>query len=267
MIQIKRCGHNVVHPSGFTIDRPYGSGDYLFLLFRSKMEIEIRGEMVTVDKNTYIVYRKGSKQLYKDFEQPMVHDWFHFDAEDMEDFCERLNLPFDTLLEARDPFFISRKVGEIQGELIHNGNFRREIMDATVRCLLMKLSDLRNRIESNNQIIAYYDQFIALRNEIYHSPSVSYSIDELAAKVNMSRSYFQLLYKEIFGISVIHDVINNRLEYGKYLLENTTSVVKEIASLCGYENDVHFMRQFKKYMGATPSQYRSTYRSPNSKRE
>ena len=32
--------------------------------------------------------------------------------------------------------------------------------------------------------------------------------------------------------------------------------IASVAALCGYENQLHFMRQFKKFTGLTPSQYR-----------
>jgi len=32
--------------------------------------------------------------------------------------------------------------------------------------------------------------------------------------------------------------------------------IKEISNLCGYKNEVHFMRQFKKLTTLTPTEYR-----------
>ncbi len=258
---IRRCGYNIIHQEGLTIDRPNGSGDYLFLLFRSRTEIEIEGERIIAAPNSYIFYRKGSKQLYKDFEPPLVHDWFHIDSEELEPFCGQLGLPLDTLLKAHDPFYISRKISELQEEFIHNGRYSGAIMDATVRCLLMKLSELHRTIEHNRPISKHYDQFVALRNAIYNAPAVASTVDELAASLGMSRSHFQKLYKEIFGVSVIHDLIRNRLEYARYLLENTTYSIGAVAGLCGYENEVHFMRQFKKSVNLTPSEYRRKHRA------
>ena len=189
-----------------------------------------------------------------------MHDWFHIDSDELEPFCEQLGLPLDTLLKAHDPFYISRKVSEVHEEFIHNGRYSKEIIDATVRCLLMKLSELHSRIEQNAPIGKHYDQFIALRNSIYNAPSVFFTVDELAASLNMSRSYFQKLYKQMFGVSVIDDLIRNRLEYAMYLLENTTYGIGFVARLCGYENEVHFMRQFKKSVNLTPSEYRKKHR-------
>ncbi|WP_141504661.1 helix-turn-helix domain-containing protein [Paenibacillus luteus] len=261
MIQIKRCGYNVTHEEGFIVDRPEGSGDYLFLLFRSKMEIESQGKLMITEQNSYILFGKGSRQYYKVIEKPMVHDWFHFDSDEMNELFQQLQLPLNTVMTAHDPFYISRKISELQSEHVHNGPYMREIMDATVRCLFMKLSEMHSRIDTNHHISKHYDQFINLRNVIYNTPSISYSIDELAANMNMSRSHFQQLYKEIFGVSVINDVIHNRLEYALHQLENSTHDIKTIAELCGYDNEVHFMRQFKKSVHLTPTEYRRKYRS------
>jgi AraC-type DNA-binding domain-containing proteins len=257
MFRLIRCGYNVVHPEGIVIDRPHGSGDYLFLFFRSRMLVEAAGERHLTDKNTCIIYRKGSRQYYHEIEQPMVHDWFHFDGDDAEDFCRRLNLPLDTPMKVHEPVYVSRKVSEIQEALVQNGLYRDEIIDATVRCLLMRLSDIRNRIEPNKPVSKHYDLLVSLRNEIYNNPSVHWTVDKLASRVNMSRSYFQKLYKELFGISVMNDIIHNRLEFAMYRLKNTSDSVRDIAAQCGYENDVHFMRQFKKYIGLTPGEFRS----------
>lgn len=261
MLQLNRIGYNIIHEKDFTVDRPFGSGDYLFLLFKSKVEIMLEGKTVISDKNSYIIFKKKSYQFYKGFELSMIHDWFHFDGDGIEAFLSNLQLPFDTLINAHDPLYISRKIQDIQLEQIQNGTFKNEIIDATLRCIFMKLSDIRNNIEPHNNISKYYDQFVALRNEIYNAPQKNFSIDTLALTVNMSRSYFQHIYKEIFSISALNDIINNKLEYGMYLLRSTSNSISYISELCGYTNDVHFMRQFKKITGVTPSEYRLNYRN------
>lgn len=72
----------------------------------------------------------------------------------------------------------------------------------------------------------------------------------------MSRSSFQHLYKELFGISAITDVILSRIDHAKYLLSTTDIPIKKISEMCGYNNDIHFMRQFKKVTEITPTKYR-----------
>ena len=85
---------------------------------------------------------------------------------------------------------------------------------------------------------------------------MKWNVNTMAACANMSRSYFQHLYHDTFGVSCITDVINGKIEKAKKLLGETDSTVSRIASMCGYENEEHFMRQFKKTVGVTPSAFR-----------
>ncbi len=120
----------VIHPEGFTIDRPHGSGDYLFLMFRSTMEIQLQGQRIIADKNTYIIYKKSSLQFYRGAGCPMIHDWFHFEMEDAEDFFSQLNLPFDTLIRALD--------------MVYRGSACREAAAQPVAFPAYVQADLRN---------------------------------------------------------------------------------------------------------------------------
>ena len=79
-------------------------------------------------------------------------------------------------------------------------------------------------------------------------------------KLNISRSYFQFLYKDYFGISFKKDLINMRLQYAQELLLNTTMPIEQIAFQSGYSNEIHFYRQFKAKTGLTPGEYQKTMR-------
>ena len=52
------------------------------------------------------------------------------------------------------------------------------------------------------------------------------------------------------------DVLRAKTGLAEYYLANTDMQVREIAALCGFENDVHFMRQFRKRTGSTALEYR-----------
>ena len=102
----------------------------------------------------------------------------------------------------------------------------------------------------------YYKAFCMLHNEIRRDPQHRWSIDEISNKMNLSRSYVQHLYKRFFQISILSDIKKSRIEHAKYLLSATDETVCSIAQTCGYDNDVHFMRTFKKETNMTPSQFR-----------
>jgi AraC family transcriptional regulator, arabinose operon regulatory protein len=256
MIRLVSCGYHFIHREGIEIHRPNGAGNYAFVLFKSKAEVILRGNPVVVERNSYVLFHPSTCHLYRELEKPFINDWFHCEGDDMEPFLAQFQFPVDEPIQAADPLLISRSIMDLHSSMRRGGPHAEHIIDSDIRSLLMKLSSLRQRTILPDRTSRYYLQLSELRNELYRSPDNPYTIDELASRVNMSKSYFQHLYKELFGCSVITDIINGRLEYAKYLLDNSTLAVGVIARMCGYENETHFMRQFKKFIGATPSQYK-----------
>lgn len=260
MFKLIKCGYTYIHPSGIFIDRPTGSGNYAFVLFKSRAEVTINGRSLTVDNNTWIIFRPSTPYSYRDTEKPFVNDWFHFSGEETEAFLTRLELPLDEPVRAIHPASISRGVMELQSINWLGGPQREPIIDLDLQSFLMKLGNLRQLTPMSENVARYFRQFSEIRSLLYNSPQTRYSVESLAAEVNLSKSYFQHVYKELFGCPVSLDMINGRLEYAKYLLENSSLPIGTVAKECGYENETHFMRQFKKFVGKTPSQYKSHLR-------
>ena len=124
-------------------------------------------------------------------------------------------------------------------------------MNHYLSILLYKIADYRENTHQN--------ELIALRTRIYNDPARRWTVPLLAQKAARSISYFQHIYRQTFGVSVMEDVTRARIEYAKYLLEGSRDTIAEIAHACGYENDVHFMRQFKTRTKKTPTQWRKEH--------
>jgi AraC family transcriptional regulator of arabinose operon len=257
MIRLISCGYNYIHRDGILIDRPQGAGNYAFVFFKSRSEVVVEGTPAVAEKNTFILFHPDTPHLYREVEKPFVNDWFHCEGSGMEKWLEQLHFPLNTPIPAPDPLLITRVIMDLHGTARQNSTFRDAILDLDIRSLLMKLCDDRHGKNAVSERAAkYYRELTGLRNRLYSSPQTHMKVEQLAASVHLSKSYFQHLYKELFGCTVIHDIICGRLEYAKYLLDNSQLSVSDIAAECGYDNDTHFMRQFKKYVGVTPSQYK-----------
>lgn len=205
--------------------------------------------------NNYILFHPDTPHGYRS-DQLFVNDWLHADDEQMEQFLRYIQFPLNTLVEAVQPPFVSRSLMELQRIHRSDGELSNQIIDYDLRSFLMKLSHWQQRSIASSTIHQYYLPLSELRNELYNAPQRHRSVEELAYSVNLSKSYFQHTYKQLFGCPVTHDIINGRLDYAKYLLTNSPLPVYHIAKICGYDNETHFMRQFKKFVGVTPSTYR-----------
>jgi len=123
---------------------------------------------------------------------------------------------------------------------------------------MQSLSDKKNAAESN--YIDYKEQIYRLRRTIISQPQKDWDIDSLSHSIGISRSHLQRLYKQIFGVTIKDDVISARIKRAMQLISNTDMRIQEIAEQCGYNNESHFMRQFKVKCGMTAVQYRKQYK-------
>ncbi len=264
-MKISNTGYNYRHDSNFEINRPNGSGDYIILLLRTPAVFHISGISYHAKENSFIVYKKGSPQLYGALGEEFANDWVHFDMEknDEENLISR-GIPFDKPIYIGDISSLSQIIKNMCYEKYSANIHKEKSVELYLNLLFIKLSEKINQLD-NNELNDYYDKFSELRTKIYNKPALEWTIKEMSKKMMLSESYFQHLYKKIFGISAINDVITSRIEHGKYLLFNTSLSVNAISEECGYKNNVHFIRQFKKNTGLTPTEYR--YRFKASKEE
>lgn len=79
----------------------------------------------------------------------------------------------------------------------------------------------------------------------------------MAAEIGLSRSRFEHLYKETFGISVNRDRIRARVKRAAELLTSGDLPVSQIGALVGYRSTAYFCNQFKAAYGMTPEEYRA----------
>ena len=160
-------------------------------------------------------------------------------------------------MEFSDAYALSRFVKQICTERGSNNKNSERSVNLLMHLLFLKLSDLRaSQSPFDNQLS---EQLAILRNNIYSSPQNDWRIEEICNTMSISPSYLQHKYKELFQTGIKRDITLSRLEFARHLLSNSTLSVAEIANRVGYENDVHFMRVFKKGTGFTPTQYRKSF--------
>lgn len=255
-MHINNIGYNHSHDADFIIQRPTGSGDYLLLLLKTPAIFTLDGKDVVTDPNSFMVFREGTPQLYRAYGAQFSNDWFHFSiSEDEMSFFEALDIPFDKVMPLDNLNDLSLIIKNMCYENYSSNLYKTDSVELYMKLFFIKLSEKIHSAQKDSTS-SYYNKMSILRSKIYNMPYNNWTIEGLAHELTMSQSYFQHLYKEIFGISVMNDVIQSRIEHSKYLLSTTDISITQIAEMCGYKCELHFMRQFKTRMNMTPSQYR-----------
>ncbi len=98
-----------------------------------------------------------------------------------------------------------------------------------------------------------------LRRDILSQPQLDWNIPDISKNLGISKSHLQRLYREFFSTSIKDEIISARMGKAMQLLAHTDFKVQEIAEHCGYNNENHFMRQFKEKLGVTALQYRKNH--------
>ena len=83
-----------------------------------------------------------------------------------------------------------------------------------------------------------------------------FSVEELCHNMGISHAHLLRLFKKKYGTTISRYVIKKRVERGAELLEGTALSVKSVAYSCGFSDEVHFMKTFKRIMGCTAGEYR-----------
>lgn len=79
-------------------------------------------------------------------------------------------------------------------------------------------------------------------------------LEELAQQAGMSQFYFSRLFKQSLGITPHQYVIQQRVDRATQLLRQGELSLAEIALSCGFANQGHLNRHFKRLTGRTPKQ-------------
>ena len=90
------------------------------------------------------------------------------------------------------------------------------------------------------------------------NPSRNLTLGEMAQSVNLSPPYFCYLFKTITGTPPAKYLKSLRMRQAATLLTTTFLSVKEIVRRVGCTDDSHFVRDFKRMYGMTPSAYRNS---------
>lgn len=83
-----------------------------------------------------------------------------------------------------------------------------------------------------------------------------FDIEVLSKIMILNHSYLCRLFKGLTGQTLKGYLVNKRIEYAADLLKNNPYSIKEIAFMCGFSDEVHFGKQFKRYKGVTAGEYR-----------
>lgn len=90
--------------------------------------------------------------------------------------------------------------------------------------------------------------------EIHYAEGIT--VERVSDYVGVDRTYFTKQFRKVYGITPIQYIQELKMQEARYLLEQTTYTLSEIAHSVGYPDLFSFSKAFKKRLGIAPTQYR-----------
>ncbi|WP_054027405.1 response regulator transcription factor [Bacillus sp. FJAT-28004] len=103
----------------------------------------------------------------------------------------------------------------------------------------------------------FRDPMEEAKSYIDNKLSQEITLDQVAAMVGLTPTYFSSLFKKMTNETFVKYRINKRIDRSKELLAVPHLRIVDIASEVGYDDYPHFTKTFKKLVGVTPSEYRT----------
>lgn len=238
--------------------RPRGRLDYQLLYVASgKTHFYFGAESTEVTAGHMVLFQPRQEQRYDYFgtDSPEVY-WVHFTGSDVKNILRSYGIPLD------EPAFFSGVSGlypqlfkEMIAELQTCRTGYEELLAMYLRQILLQVQRTRQtpKTAPNTPILEEMEAVARYLKEHYPHPL---TIQEVAAAHNMSVSWLQRNFKEVYHTSPLQYLIAIRLEHAATLLETTRYSVASIAALVGYDDPLYFSRLFRKGRGVSPAQYR-----------
>ncbi|MNB80434.1 Arabinose operon regulatory protein [compost metagenome] len=110
--------------------------------------------------------------------------------------------------------------------------------------------ELAHQIRSRLQGLVY-QQF---KQDIQEDRTLG--VDDIAAELGISSSHCYRVFRQVFGLSPREFLSQQMLHEAKVLLDDLRLPVSHISAILGYRDIAHFSRQFKRWHGKSPREYR-----------
>ncbi|ENW80018.1 hypothetical protein F908_02215 [Acinetobacter sp. NIPH 284] len=232
-------------------------GDFVFMPVTPSFTISGFGSVVSeqVDaKNTSHVteeVRHGDQDGQPDV--LMLGGYFSFDSVDTALFVSLL----PQLLHVQSAEKLSVLVQLIRDEFTEQRSGREHILMRLVEILLIESLRLMEKVDAPVGLLRGLAEprlAEALRH-IHGNPSHSWTMDELARKVALSRSTFFERFTNAIGIPPMEYLLAWRMTIAKDLLSQQNLTITQIAEQVGYGSASAFSTAFSRYVGLAPSKF------------
>jgi AraC family transcriptional regulator len=143
-------------------------------------------------------------------------------------------------------------------EFVHRDAGAALVVEGLVREMLAEVSRaMRKSVEEKQQPI-WLKRAQELLHEKYREPLV---LSQIAVAVGVHPVHLSRTFRQYYHCTLGEYVRRLRIEHASRSMLSSHSSIAEIAARAGFADQAHFSRTFKRILGLTPSEYRSSHQT------
>jgi AraC family transcriptional regulator of arabinose operon len=269
-LELHSVGCDFRHEAGFLINRPRGSGDYLFVHATTAVLIKDADGRRVMPPHTCILYAPGFPQWYRADGESFANDWTHFGGAGVKRLVRRCGIAVNRSVQ---PLYYEQLASLLRGVAREYGRREphwQEACSALLQQLLVAFArgcaaggNAGNAQEAAElrtpRMVELASAFSDLRSEVHGQLAHPWTVQEMARRAHLSPSRFARLYHLFFRVSPVDDLIAARVAHACWLLSTGTVLIKQVASDAGFTDCHYFSRCFRVRIGCAPSDYRDRF--------
>ncbi len=248
----ERCGESYeVCRSGF----PYFGLEFVAC---GTGRLRLDGEEYALHGGHVFLYRPGQPhQIVTSGEEPMIKYFIDLAGQEVKSLLQEYPLHQSVQIPP-DPV----RYQQYFDNLIHSGRSRhryaREVCRHLAQVLIMEAA-AGCEFQPEQTHGHGWLTFLRCRQFVEENYLAIRSLDDLAAKVHLSKVHLCRLFSRYTGNSPYQYLIELKMSHAASLIMRTSESIREVAERCGYEDPYHFSRVFKKVYGVSPTAFRNSF--------
>ncbi len=250
-LSVRGVGVHEVMPPSF-VQRPRGTGDYLFMLFHDAVRWGPAPGTRDLPPGTVVLWGRGAGHYYGNPAARWSHSWVHCDGEQVRQLLRRARAACGRPRVAADPARIDQHLYDLHEELA--GPHRPDAV--IVRNTLENLVRQAARGDGQLQRRAIPEAMLRVKRIIDTGYDRRLALRELAREADVSIPHLCTEFRRHFGVPPIAYLIRRRMHAAATLLRETATPVGEVGRRVGCDDPFHFSKLFKACFGVPPSSLR-----------
>jgi AraC-like DNA-binding protein len=228
------------------------------LVVKGKGYLWWKGELYSLEcGDVFFIDLSQSSHYYADEKDPWEAIWIHFGG-NQADFFYQLFRNDRPVLSLAEPETFQLMLKQMF-EQYENASIGNELLAASTLVTLMSMlvvGQMRATSPAKSNGMQHRETIAKAISYIEAHVSESITIDDISKAVAISSFYLSRLFSAYTSYTIKEYILKYRLISAKQLLANTELTLLEIADLCGFSDQSHLGRAFRKYEKTTPKKYR-----------